>query len=69
MPVGESQKLRDPHTSMPKVIGSLPHDEPGVLFADLDLPAAAKARAAIPALANARPFAEPRPIVAEKAPA
>jgi len=52
-----------------EVIGALPHDEPGVLLADLDLPAAAKARAAIPALANARPFAEPRPIVAEKAPA
>jgi predicted amidohydrolase len=34
-------------------------DEPGVLVADLDLAAVAKARAAIPALANAREFAGP----------
>jgi predicted amidohydrolase len=34
-------------------------DEPGVLVADLDLAAIAKARAAIPALANAREFAGP----------
>ncbi|HEX3887708.1 MAG TPA: carbon-nitrogen hydrolase family protein [Phenylobacterium sp.] len=42
-----------------EVIARLDHDEPGVLFADLDLAAAAKARAAIPNLVNARPFAEP----------
>ena len=45
-----------------EVIARLDHDEPGVLFADLDLAAAAKARAAIPALANARPFAAPEAI-------
>ncbi|HXA38023.1 MAG TPA: carbon-nitrogen hydrolase family protein [Phenylobacterium sp.] len=43
-----------------EVIAQLDHDEPGVLIADLDLAAAAKARAAIPNLVNARPFAEPR---------
>jgi predicted amidohydrolase len=43
-----------------EVIATLDHDEPGVLFADLDLPAAARARAAIPALANARAFTAPR---------
>ncbi|THD64020.1 carbon-nitrogen hydrolase family protein [Phenylobacterium sp.] len=42
-----------------EVIASLGHDEPGVLIADLDLAAPAKARAAIPNLVNARPFAEP----------
>lgn len=42
-----------------EVLGKLDHDEPGVLVVDLDLPAAAKARAAIPNLVNARPFAEP----------
>ena len=42
-----------------EVIGKLAHDEPGVLIVDLDLAAAAKARAAIPNLVNARPFAEP----------
>lgn len=42
-----------------EVIGKLDHDEPGVLLADLDLPAAAKARAAIPVLQNARPFVGP----------
>jgi predicted amidohydrolase len=42
-----------------EVIASLDHDEPGVLIAELDLAAAAKARAAIPNLVNARPFAEP----------
>ena len=51
------------------LIGHLDHDEPGVLIADLDLAAAAKARAAIPALANARPFVEPAPLKPEKAPA
>jgi predicted amidohydrolase len=42
-----------------EVIAQLDHDEPGVLIADLDLAAAAKARAAIPNLINARRFAEP----------
>jgi deaminated glutathione amidase len=42
-----------------EVLGLLDHDEPGVLVVDLDLPAAAKARRAIPALANARPFTGP----------
>jgi len=43
-----------------EVIAQLDHDEPGVLLAALDLAAAAKARAAIPNLVNARPFAEPK---------
>jgi predicted amidohydrolase len=43
-----------------EVLAHLDHDEPGVLFADLDLAASAKARAAIPALANARTFADPQ---------
>jgi len=42
-----------------EVLGKLDHDEPGVLFADLDLEAVAKARGAIPALKNARAFAAP----------
>jgi len=42
-----------------EVLAGFDHDEPGVLIAELDLAAAAKARAAIPALANARPFAQP----------
>ncbi len=42
-----------------EVLGHLDHDEPGVLFAELDLTAAAKARAAIPALKNARAFTGP----------
>jgi predicted amidohydrolase len=42
-----------------EVIGRLDHDEPGVLFAILDLSAPGQARAAIPALANARAFAGP----------
>jgi predicted amidohydrolase len=46
-----------------KVIAELDHDEPGVLIADLDLSEAAKARAAIPALKNARAFAAPEPLV------
>jgi predicted amidohydrolase len=45
-----------------EILAHLDHDEPGVLLADLDLTAAAKARAAIPALANARAFAEPTPL-------
>jgi len=43
-----------------EVIATLDHDEPGVLFVDLDLAAVAKARRAIPALANARTFAAPQ---------
>ena len=42
-----------------EVTAKLDHDEPGVLLADLDPAAPAKARAAIPALANARPFTGP----------
>lgn len=42
-----------------EIVGQLAHDEPGVLVVDLDLSAVAKARAAIPALANARAFAAP----------
>ena len=42
-----------------EVLAKLDHDEPGVLFADLDLAAVAKARQAIPALQNARPFRGP----------
>lgn len=42
-----------------EVLGKLDHDEPGVLVVDLDLDAVAKARKAIPTLANARAFAEP----------
>jgi predicted amidohydrolase len=41
------------------VLAQLDHDEPGVLAVDLDLDAPAKARSAIPALANARAFAKP----------
>ncbi|HQN52432.1 MAG TPA: nitrilase-related carbon-nitrogen hydrolase, partial [Phenylobacterium sp.] len=42
-----------------EVLGELAHDEPGVLVVDIDPAASAKARAAIPNLKNARPFAEP----------
>lgn len=42
-----------------EVVAGLDHDEPGVLLADLDLAAVDKARAAIPALNNARPFTGP----------
>ena len=42
-----------------EVIALLDHDEPGVLIADLDLAEVDKARAAIPALANARAFTGP----------
>jgi len=42
-----------------EVLGKLDHDEPGVLMADLDLSQVGKARAAIPALQNARPFSGP----------
>jgi len=42
-----------------EVLAHLPGDAPGVLLADLDLAAVGKARAAIPALANARAFVGP----------
>jgi deaminated glutathione amidase len=42
-----------------EVLARADHDEPCVLLADLDLAAVDKARAAIPALANARPFEAP----------
>jgi predicted amidohydrolase len=42
-----------------EILGQLDHDEPGVLVVDLDLDAALSARAAIPALKNARAFVGP----------
>jgi len=42
-----------------EVLARIDHDEPGVVTADLDLDAVSKARAAVPALGNARPFAAP----------
>ncbi len=42
-----------------EVIAKLDHDEPGVLIADLDPAKVAAARAAVPALANARAFHGP----------
>jgi deaminated glutathione amidase len=42
-----------------EVLGKLDHDEPGVLFADIDAAEVAKARGAIPALVNAREFTGP----------
>jgi predicted amidohydrolase len=42
-----------------EVLAKADHDEPGVIAAELDLDAVAKARAAIPALANDREFAAP----------
>ncbi len=42
-----------------EVIALADHDEPAVLMAELDLAAVAKARAAIPALANERAFSGP----------
>jgi predicted amidohydrolase len=42
-----------------EILAKADHDEPCVLIAELDLAASAKARAAIPALANARTFAVP----------
>ena len=44
-----------------EVVARLDHDDPGVLMAELDLAQVTAARAAVPALANARPFAPPRP--------
>lgn len=42
-----------------EVVGLLDHDEPGVLVVDIDPAAALSARAAIPALKNARAFTGP----------
>jgi predicted amidohydrolase len=42
-----------------QLLGRLDDDAPGVLTVDMDLEAVARARAAIPALANARAFAAP----------
>jgi predicted amidohydrolase len=42
-----------------QILAKADHDEPGVVLADLDLEEVAKARAAIPALANDRAFAQP----------
>ncbi len=42
-----------------QVLAKADHDEPGVVVADLDLEEVAKARAAIPALANDRAFVAP----------
>lgn len=43
-----------------EVLAQFDHDEPGVLIADMVLGESARARAAIPTLANARTFAPPR---------
>ena len=42
-----------------EIVATLDHDEPGVLVAEIDLAAPGKARAAIPALANAQSFTGP----------
>ena len=42
-----------------EILAKAEDDEPGVVIAELDLDAVAKARAAIPALANDRAFAQP----------
>jgi deaminated glutathione amidase len=44
-----------------EVLGQLPDDAPGVLVVDIDPALADKARAAIPALKNARAFTGPHP--------
>jgi predicted amidohydrolase len=41
------------------VIAKLDHDEPGVLLAEIDPAQSAAARAAVPALKNARSFTPP----------
>ena len=41
------------------VVAKLEHDEPGVLFAQIDLSAVGKARHAVPSLANERAFTPP----------
>ena len=55
MPVG--QQRRD--FAGGEVIAKLDHDNPGVLFATLDLEAVDRARAAIPQLAHDREFGAP----------
>jgi deaminated glutathione amidase len=45
-----------------EVIAALDHDRPDVLFADLDLSAVARARAAVPQLTHDRDFLPPEPI-------
>jgi len=42
-----------------EILAKADHDEPGIVTAELDLDAVAKARTAIPALANDRAFAQP----------
>jgi predicted amidohydrolase len=42
-----------------EVVAKLDHDDPGLLFADIDLDASARARTAIPALKNERAFTGP----------
>jgi predicted amidohydrolase len=42
-----------------EIIGELPHDDPGVLYLDIDLAEVDQARNAIPALRNDRAFSEP----------
>ena len=42
-----------------EVIAKLDHDEPGVLFATLDLDAVARARAAVPQMSHYREFGAP----------
>jgi predicted amidohydrolase len=46
-----------------RIIGELEHDEPGVLVADISLDHVADARQRVPALANARDFATPSPLL------
>lgn len=41
------------------VVGALDHDEPGVLFAEIDVASTRNARHAVPSLTNERPFAPP----------
>jgi predicted amidohydrolase len=47
-----------------RVVAELDHDEPGVLFADIAAEHVVDARQRIPALANARNFAPPGPLLA-----
>ncbi len=48
-----------------EVMGMLDHDEPGVLMVEIETAAVARARAAIPSLANERAFAPPLPAAAD----
>ena len=45
-----------------EIVAKLDHDEPGVLFATLDLDAVDKARTAVPQLTHDRDFAPPAPL-------